>query len=982
MSRKSLRIFAALTIVLMITLSDPHFAIAAPQPQPGVNGWWDQSYLFRRSLTLSNPSPQPIVNQPYLMEVTFPTPDLLDARTELRLINSTGGEVPSYVVDQVSSGGFVTSAWLLVIASLKASSNGAFMLYYGNPGAPSPSYRTQTQARSFTAGLYTVGQLASHPGSTAQVLSYGGTYQETVLSKLSLSGSSGGEFGTSEIATRPLSQVFPWQAIANMSLPPTYAVATTSVAGEARLTTLSVVSGGGVLTTYLVQNIGSSALPQVRITAVVEASQLATIDPASTQYTTGSSVLLTKVGPVSVGMEATLGAAAFDVGPTREVVNYTRADRFLSRASGFGDVATALAWSLGDIQPGSFKQLGILWGTSSSSTALLDTLAAVHFSPTYAVGEEQTLQKLLPTADLFWGTQVALDNVSASASGLSLPLTIGGGGWLPASASFSGKVHAFVPSPDFSPGHQGPWTGTSHITGNATALASGSFWSVQDSLYVGRTSVTTLNATSTGISQLSSATQTVFGDPSPQLIFHYRASFAGVGVIGNQTLFAAVDLDHTFSGTPDQRLLFPVFGSSTQRTTCSADPRAPQPPVNSTIGGFLVADGTWRTLGFNLGTRVRPSGFTFQIHFCTSISKGFVGSMKLDMTSSGVSVKLSGSGVVDASLGFKSPSLGLALGPQYGFMTSGVVLDGVVSFVVAQRYQMQDVGGTLFVAQARGFPIPSVNGSSSSTRGIVLTAASAGIRVSTHYTGQSPSLSVNGATVGGSSLTLGSIFAPGLAISKAWGNLRQGASVGIKFVGVSFRVVVHDANKTPVQGVNVTVGAGLPYAVNSAITDTEGSVSFGVVPWTYNLTATFQGSLVAASSLAVSQNTNAVLDTNILRAHLQVKDSRGSPLPGVLVSGTSGVSGNFVGITDSSGTISFQAPANTAYHVTVSSGGTTYYTGSIMVSVNNGLISVQTNYVSTNTVIAVVVVVIIVGLVSWLAATLLLKRDLLGRRKL
>lgn len=94
----------------------------------------------------------------------------------------------------------------------------------------------------------------------------------------------------------------------------------------------------------------------------------------------------------------------------------------------------------------------------------------------------------------------------------------------------------------------------------------------------------------------------------------------------------------------------------------------------------------------------------------------------------------------------------------------------------------------------------------------------------------------------------------------------------------------------------------------------------------------------------------------------------------MLVAGTSGGVARFQGTTDPAGSISIQAPAGTTYHITVSSGGSVFYTGDILVSFNQATILVHTSNYPQRYVEAIVVAVITAAAIAISGAALLRRR--------
>ena len=113
-------------------------------------GWFNTDDGFRRSITLANPYNYSIRNYPFLISVAFPFSHLVDSFSELRLVDENQTEVPSYIVDEKSAGGFTTSALLLIAATLPPSGAETYELYYGDLSGSIPSYRLSHEAVSFS----------------------------------------------------------------------------------------------------------------------------------------------------------------------------------------------------------------------------------------------------------------------------------------------------------------------------------------------------------------------------------------------------------------------------------------------------------------------------------------------------------------------------------------------------------------------------------------------------------------------------------------------------------------------------------------------------------------------------------------------------------------------------------------------------------------------------------------------------------------
>lgn len=934
----------AVVLLSLVAFVGPASGTAASAQSQATSEWWNSAYSFRVSITLSNPTSQDMASEPVLVYVTFPVAHLVDAVSELTLREQNGTEVPSYVVDWTTSGGFVSSVWLMAIVSIQASSSRTYWLYYGDLSAGAPSYRIQTQGATFTSGLIAITQKSSSPGSLYYQLSYGRTYSETILSRVSYGTQAGDQFGTLEISANPLQQIAPWRMIANNSR--LLATVAASAADDLHVVRVDALSGSTVSTIYLVRNTGDTILNGVTLVNVLDTSPVASIAPSYTVFDSSRGSLITTVGDALVGFEGSLYPSAFGLGPYDQVVNQTRADSFNSRVRSYGPSAGALSWGLGSLEPGSTAEFGTSWSVSSNMGDLNAYLASIRSSPTATVGVEETLQSLFPTANVFWKSSLSLNNVTFGSGGLTYPMTIQGGRWLPESATLSGELSYFTPAPDFEPAHSGLWSAYSKATGNATAAASAAFYSVQGSNYLGRISSTTSDSNSTAVSSLVSSRQVVLGGQSPEFTLNYSATFSGSGNASAQAMFAAIDIDHTLTGVYDESLLLPVFGSSGNLACPPGVSTSFSHPVVSTPTN-LVADGTWKPLNVSLGNVSSPLGFGFRVRFCASMGKAFVGSMELNVASAGVNVKISTDGVVVPGLSEAVPMASLGLAPQLPSIPSNARLSGNLSFMLATSGTMAQQGGISFSTEPMAAPTVRLNGSARSTGSVQLRTSVESVLVTTSFASLGPRLYVGGSRVSGASVVSGSIFAPGEGLADAWNNPKQSAIIGVTFTGYVLRVSVTDANGSPVRGANLTISS-LSALANSNLTNHEGVASVQLVPWNYSVSVRYQGLVVATSNINASTfigSSPLNLSATVIQANLGVKTALGSPLGDVLVTavGPAG-SAPIQGVTDQNGRFSFQAPSGGIYHVTVASGGSTYFKGDIRAVVNKGVIVITTSY--------------------------------------
>jgi hypothetical protein len=342
--------------------------------------------------------------------------------------------------------------------------------------------------------------------------------------------------------------------------------------------------------------------------------------------------------------------------------------------------------------------------------------------------------------------------------------------------------------------------------------------------------------------------------------------------------------------------------------------------------------------------------------------------MELNVARAGLNVKTSTDGVVVPGLSVAVPMALLGLAPQLPSIPSNARLSGNLSFMLATSGTMAQQGGISFSTEPMATPVVRLNGSARSTGTIQLRTSVDSVLVTTSFVSLGPTLYVGGSRVSEASVASDSIFAPGEGLADAWDNSKQSAIVSVTFTGYVLRVSVTDANGSPVSGANLTISSPSALA-NSNLTNHEGVASVQLVPWTYSVSVRYQGLVVATSSISLVGSSTLDLGATVIQTDLGVEDALGSPLGDVLVTavGPAG-SAPIQGVTDQNGRFSFQAPEGGIYHVTVASGGSTYFNGDIKAIVNKGVIVIKTSYYPETLWIGIMVAVIVV-LVALVAAS-------------
>ena len=932
--------------------------------------WWNLSYPFRTQISVSNRYYQTLVDAPALVRVTFPVSHLVDAESGLTLVADNGTAVPSYVVDSNQSGGFVTSVWLMTFVTLPPLSTHEYWLYYGNPSAQTPLSRIGVIGSSFSSGLLSVTQQSSGPSSQYFQYTYAQTFSDSVYSRLSYSLGGERQFGSLRISPSPLTVLSPWRAIANVSRVPLFATAVTSTAPNLRVTQLDVLSGDTVLSEYLIENSGTQALGSLNFTSVLDTSALAALAPASTSFAGADGLVTTQVEEAVVGFRGVTLPAQHGVGPVDQVLNQTLYGVYNSQDYVFGPAGAALSWNLGGLGPGQVARFFEAWSVSSSVPLLGDALQGAFRVPrATSVGGEEIANSLLPSANMYWSSTLSKSDTPIL-KGLSFPLTIHGGTWLQGTAMFSGSVSYTTPAPDFNPSRARIWSTASSAVGNATASSSASYWSVQDSTYVGRTAVTTSVSNATAAASLASSGQTLVGASSYNLTLRYEATLAGTGNASAQSFFFEVDVDHSLTGTYDQALLLPVFGTGSTSCPSGALGVTSHPAVQ--VAANLVADGTWRTATINLGPATSLLGLGFRLRFCEAIRPGFVGGMEMRVSSVGVNVSAPAQGLVVPSIDPTVPLASVQPLPEITGFPTGARISGNLTFMVFEPVSLGQRTGSVFASQPVAAPTVKLNGTMA---GAKLTSRALGVTIATPYQSLKPTVYLSGNPVPASPVGGDSLYASGGEVAQVWNNSGSAATVGVSFDGYQLAVDVVDVNNRPVAGANVSVTPATYPPVAGNVTGGSGVALLSLLPWNYSLEVSYQGTVVASGGVAISGSSAISFRASVIQTTLRVQDTNGSPLAGLQITATDTRSSSpLVGVTNASGEYSFQAPLGSVYHLVVTGAGTTYYDHDITVAANHGLITIPTSYYPSGSLEKIVLVIVALAITATLVVLVLRMR--------
>jgi len=905
---------------------------------------WQQPYHFRREVVVVNPESSTLHRFPLLLNLNFSEGSAFSGN-EVRLFDSSGVEVPSSLVDYRISDGFLVSAILLTLVNVPAKSNTFFWLYYGYPEEGVPLYRQGSAAASAALGPVSLA-LGSPQSQSFITFNYARTYSETIEPVVSYVSQNRTVYGPA-----PFDRLFPvgsWEAMGNTTSLGA-AMATSSFrAGSLSYSEFEIVSNSSVISIDQVANLGSVALNEVRLSLIINASDLTALGPLKMYYNESAGLATAFVAGAYLGFSTNPPPAHHEVGaPSSLLAHLNPGGKGVIPAAG-GSVGVLMTWSAGTLQAGGTLSVRSVLSISSTPRSL----AAAPASPGVRVGREETSSEYLPSANGLWRATLELRNSSVPSSGLQVPLQVKEGALLPDTLTLSGTVNYTWPSPGFSVG-AGIWTSSSHSSGNAVAYASPSFWSVNEGAHLGRIAAFNYNGSGSSTSSLVSSLGAIGSSNDQSLALNYMARISSsLGDPSAQELYAALNIYNGTSGRPYSTLYFPVEGSSANvvsPASCghpSIGPQSGGGAVGNTkvaAGGRLVGDGSWRNLKVDLSSLLRPGASRLQFLFCASAAKGFVGQMELQVASAGVLVTVPAQSIMRASTSGAGPYVDLSFADGAVPSPAAISVHLRLSFDIVSTVQMNQSSGAVFSSPIPK-PVLSIGHGFSNGNESAVPLVSEGIVVYTQFYRLEPSLLVNGTDVSGVASGGGVVIAPRSDLSKA-GLLDPKPTTQLKLVlqAVSLGIRVNDASGNPLPGATVRVLGEGAAAGFSGSTGPDGTFSFKLMPWNYTVLVVWKGSVVYGSASNLRSNQTVQVSASVYDVKIEAKDVLGRPLRSAGVSiGGYGFSETF---TMTAGSLNLQLPAGRPYYLSVDVAGSQVYSGVITAVTNDSTILLGTSYI-------------------------------------
>ncbi|MDA4119286.1 MAG: hypothetical protein OK436_01740 [Thaumarchaeota archaeon] len=942
-----------LALLLGTQVIVPQAAQTASASAPGK--WWNNAYEFRRTVTVSNQGLAAVVNQSVVVHLEFNGSYIQDAFTGVRLVDSSGNEVPSAVVGLHYSGNFLQSAYLVFSADIPASSSSLYYLYYGATLQPPTSYRSSQPSTSIGTAYLSASEQAISLDSTQIQLALGTVDSETTATKVKYTLGGELDFGPTTIARAPFANDTGLISAGDIRGPSVVGYESLQ-AGALQLTRILIISAKGAVTIDAVANDSPSSIANVRLITLVGLRGLNTLGTSSSSYDVGSSVLTTQNPDGYFVMGASPNPSSHTVGTDTKVAAEAISGTFDGVSSSTQASAAAFAWDVGDLQPATSALVSSSWAVSPSGPAG----AAIPPAPsTASLGGMEVKDRATPRASSIWSGTATITDVTIPAGGLTIPFGIGAGQLMPDASSVTGKYGYTVPPSPQQDIHS--WISATSIVGGATSLASKQYFDFATGQTVSRLHTFSPGPTSAAAASLTSLGGFTFGGINDALQVRYKASHSTVsGNFSAQSFFVAADFDPTLSGNYNESIILSVSGSSTVLPAGCPISGSPGGTTKVVSSGSLIGDNTWRSTSIGLPASLPTSGFNVRLRLCLSSTAGYSGTMDFEISSAGIVHKGFVSDVIQVTFSRFIHEVTLGFVPQaQPISTAGVVANLTVHLAFQTNSSVAWGDGSSFTGMTKPAQFMlNVTLGQTSTLG---RPRLEGVLVNSAVSNFARSGQVNGTSVPTSANPGASLLSVGRSTS---GSSNLPFKVGLQ--SETLKVQVLDKDQSGVPGVTVVPssdGVNLPITI---LTDSAGGAQVKLVPWTYKFNATYQGLFVGSSSGGqVGTQPTISIQANLYQLTLLVKDNRGGTMAGAKVTLSIG-NLNITGTTNNQGKYPFEAVANAIYGLTVGSGSATYFSGRIGATANNAVVQVTTTYIpaSTELEVAILLAIVPVALVA------------------
>lgn len=571
--------------------------------------WWNAAWQFRVPLMAVNSLNESVVGHPVFFYLELPATHVFSAVKEIRLIDSRGFEIPSYVLYEYRQDRFARGVYMLAFLSLPPNDARVLYVYYGNPSATGPWYRSTQSANVLDTDVAQIDlQDPVYFGPDVE-LRFGGSYPLTVSAKISYGTTSKVDYGSSTVAAQRFGVSRDWRSLSNMTVYGFTGASAELRGGGITLVRSLILRGGEVWISDLMVNDGTDPVSKAKYYFLLNASRLMSLGIPQGNFNPVSGLGQVSVGGTHIVVKNYVSAHAFQVSNPAYLAERTRQDSLDMSRGASGSVAFAFENSVDVLNPGDHVELTHVISIGSNMTRLSQRLNAVANSVrTYSLPEE-ILDTPIPLVTVGYDVTVRLSNLTLTGQGVRLDLN--DASQISGSLRLEGRVsYELLGEGDRSFERPTVWRTSRNSSSTANVIASSSYWQDPVREQVGYISIWDTVGEGEANASLTTSWMRFPSVTAANLSFTYRADYTFSGVETPPTLYMAVSVDLDLDGSVDRSIILPVVDTEAGVET------------------MLIGDGVWRQVTVDITDLLKGDDGQVAVEIFASTDLGFQGRLE------------------------------------------------------------------------------------------------------------------------------------------------------------------------------------------------------------------------------------------------------------------------------------------------------------------------------------------------------------------
>ncbi len=829
-------------------------------------GWWNNAWQFRVPLMTVNSLNESVINQPVFFYIEIPQTHLFSAVKELRIIDRNGFEIPSYVLYEFRQAQFTLGVYVLSFLAMPPNSASVFHIYYGNPDASQPAYRS-TEQKNVIIGKFTQINLQNPAYSDIDIeLIYGKMYELTTSTKISYGTVIKSDFGSSSISNQKFRNVQGWSSLGNLTTYRFDGARTILKAGDITLVRSLVVQGPEVLMADLIINEEEDAVNKANYYYIINGSRLNSLGISQGTINPISDLAITSIAGTFIGVKCIFPIHNYQVSDTSSLIDNINKDSLNQAQEYSGTISFAFNHRVNVLNPGDHVELIRAMSIDSNMTQLAYRLETISNSiRTYFLAEE-VLETPLPIVTIGYETTMYLERFTLSSDDFTID--VNNEAQIASPAHVKGQIsYGMLKEVDRSFNGPNSWRTSSYISESGRSIASSSYWQDPEKEHVGYISIWDNLGIGKANASLSTPWIHLPSVTTAYLNITYRADYASYGNVLPPTFYLSICVDYNSDNQVDQSIYLPISDSKL--------------PLDASMVAILKGDCIWRQLIVDITDLLEGEYNQAKIDIFGSIDAGFKGRIELSIDNIQIQVVGNVDKLIEVVTDYHNQMIKLkGMGDMTNIKMTGNI---EVIFIVLKSHQLNVLPDGVF--ESIFFkPIIDAKISSSSAKEIkispsVIVLMSAHIDEILALKLGNIILEVDDYQIHDGSLSITERILERI--------MDDQLDFEAKFRSGSIQVKVHDAGGNILSGTLVQLKDVHGNLILAASTGSEGYTTFRAVPADYIVQFFYHDSLLSESSLRMSSETSLSVQLEVFNMKFKALDQLGFPIEDATVHLTS-----------------------------------------------------------------------------------------------